>query len=1422
MNVGELLPNINVTESARLDRRSIQFLRNILPDDLVDCEQLQTGGTLPNIDGYLDILCPDGTAREKIVVQVKHLTYPEIDGDVYYDIPQSIYAYAERHKGEVVIFITCDDVNKKFYWRYIDAASIEEFKNKSKQRIQNTARYHFHEKEKCSYINVRDTIKFWRELYNKKMESIKDEKVLAEQFSSQQRMCFNSISSELHGVKNSHIVRYQVNEIMQWIKADGKNKKPICLLIGDAGVGKSAVLKDLISLYQSKDIRYLCIKADYIDDNGNPVTLEKIRDTLAYYSTEANKVILIIDQIDALSQSLTNDRKHLNMMMTVLSSLEDWSNVTAIVSCRKYDLEYDSVLNSLKNKSTHIEIGELTDEEVMLALNNLEEGLGKRVDSVTAKVLKTVQMLNSFSILFHRNKTKINFNSQIELYDALWNDIVCGASLLEEVSERECLMYKIAETIRVEGTLNPQFIPVTSQKRAYEYLASNGLIRRSGCTVSFFHQSFYEYTLARHYTEKGDLFAMDIKKEIQGLEIRSTVKAVLDFKRGHDVMMFVEEARSILNDSDIRLHLKLLTLSVLAFVDKPIRGEKKIISDICQEDKRMLTYFLRGVSSPNWFPTIRKMLCGIMLGLRKSDESFFSIILCLSRYAFNNPEKVYDMVNEIENQDARLYAIAYILRRHNDYSKPCVLEAFAETKLHNTVFFVDLILDAIKSNRNFALDETEKLIKEYLTSDESCRDRDGYELVDELCTKLCAEYPMEMLGILHRCICKTVRVKARKFMYIFSTTRIFNMVDADSYVGKLLKMYEDLLARYSSNETIVHPLVLELLSLNDEITLSMAFNTMTMVPKIFDNEIRSLLEDSNIIEGYLQGDVEFFFLNMLKSWYNTLDENDMDWYQRFLLSYKSELDFNYASKRTQGFLCFYLWRNKWKLICNTLPDKFLIPEMKKCFQELMRRFGNKIEVERPDHSVITYCCGGIVSYEIYAKWSISNWFNSFLKLSEDECYKGRHPISFREHAENFKKCVSSDPGKFYDFIMNISTRTDIPDIYVIAGFEGLLIGGVDPYTLWSLAEQYFTENFAKNNGYTFQHIAEYYIKEENMYINKIMSLCKRLVVLPLDSNNHQLVGDDGDRDLNRRANDLLTRGLNSFQGHAAELMVHMCAIKSRRPMIYKFFMDNSLLLHECVKTVLLYYMNFKDYYDEELYFSMLKSFLSNMGPEALYIRVKVIQWCFYNKIDVVINYINSIESDFLCHELLAQIYFYGMVKTNRSKECERRLEKILAFDSEKVVAKIVEVAMKSYKYNEYRQVSIRYLERFVIDKREKVINAYCFYCDSLPVEAFPWFYNIAMKLFGKKYREIHSQLGYVKKCISVYPTLCYRFISSQKYWEIEDAQIIENDIVKILLEIYKKLSQDEDTEAMNEVLDLFDEYIYHNNGIIKGAISLLV
>lgn len=1423
MNDRELIPNVNVTESRKLDSRSIRFLKDIFPDDLVDCCQLQEGGTLPNIDGYLDILCPDGTAREKLVVQVKHLTYPEKNGDVYYDIPQSIYAYAERHKGELVLFIACDYKLRRFYWRNISEASIEEFKNKS-DHIQNTVRYHFLDSEKCSEDNVKETIEHWRKLYKKKMDSIKDERKLADQFASKQRMCFNLISSELHGVKDSHINRYQVDEVMQWVTKDiSRNEKSICLLVGDAGVGKSAVLKELISKNRSDGIKYLCIKADSIDDNGNPITLGEMRDTLAYYSASAENVILIIDQIDALSQSLTNDRIHLNMMMAVLSSLEDWTNVKAVVSCRKYDLEYDSVLNSLKDKSTIIEIGELSDEEVAMALDKLEEGLSKKVDCVTAKILRTVQVLNSFSILLQRNKSRTNFNSQIELYDALWDTIILNSSSQYDVEIKEQLLYKIAETIRKAGTLNPHFIPLSSQKHAYEYLASNGLIWREGNAVSFFHQSFYEYTLARHYSERGSLFTTDIKKEIQGLEMRSTVKAILDFKRGHDITKFVEEARSILEDSDIRLHLKLLTLSVLAFVNKPSNGEKRLITEVCQRDRRMLGYFLRGVSSMSWFLTIRNILNEMMPELKKTDELFFPILSCLSRYAFCNPKDVYCMINEIQNQESRLFAIAYILQEHNDYSQSCVLKAFAETKTQNSFRVVSLILDAIQSNSKFALEETEKLILDCFMPDDPCGEQDRYEFVEKLCPKLAIEYPEEMLRILHDCICKTVYKTAQNGYYGFSTTKAFYRIDMETNIGKLMKIYEDLLIHYSPDETIVRPLVIDLLSLKNETTLSMAFTAMTVAPQLYDNLIRPLLENSEEIERYLHGDVEFFFLKMLRAWYDTLDENDAERYQRFLLSYKSELDFKYNSERKWSrFLCPHLWWNKWVLICNTLPEDLMIPEMKICYQELMRRFGRRYEVEKPDHSVIAgHFFGGVVSSEKYGRWPISNWLSSFLKLGEYKWREGRNPISLRKHADAFKKCVTSEPNRFYDFVLEISTMADIPDMYKVAGLEGLLAGGINPNSLWNLAEQYITESFAKSDSYTFSQIVEYYIREENMHIDGIMQLCKTLTIDSFAENDSLVIDEDRNMDMGMRASDLLTKGINSYQGRAAELLVHMCTIPSRRLEIYEFFTNCSSILHDCVKTVPLYYLNMEDYFDEELYFRMLNHLLSGMGPEALYIRANVIQWCFYHKNDVVSNYINCIEHDSSSHKLLVQIYFYGLVREENPEECEKRLETILATDNESVVAIIVEIAMKSYIHIEYRDICIKYLERYAMDNRENVISAYSLYCDSLPIEAFNWYCDIVKSNVGKKHREIYNQLDYIKKCISVYPIPSYKFISSQRYFDIDGVNRVDDEVVKILLEIYKKMSHDENTDAMNELLDLFDEYIYRDNRVLKNAVALL-
>lgn len=1424
MNVGELVPNINQTESSKLDSSSILMLKTMLSSNLVDCRQLQEGGTLPNIDGYLDLLCEDGTSREKIVVQVKHLTYPEKEGSVFYSIPRSIYAYAERHKGEVVLFIACDNDNRKFYWRNIDASAIEEFKSKS-DHIQETARYYFKDSEKCTEDSVSETVDTWRQLYKQKMVTIKDEKKLADEFAACQKSFFNIISTELYGVANSHIARHQVAEINDWIYGRGSDiDKRVCLLAGDAGVGKSAVIKEVIDSLDTDTYKCLCIKADSIDESGNNVTLEKMRDSLEFYSIGKNSVLLIIDQIDALSQCMSNDRRHLNVMMTMLSSLEDWPNVRAIVSCRNYDLNYDSDLFALKNKAKQINIGELTDAEVTTALENIENGLRDKLDDTTFRILRTVQYLNVFCILYERRKSELKFESSSELYDLLWTEYINKAPVHIDSEKLEQTLYHIAKEARNVGTLRPNLIPTTAQKKFFDYLASNGLINIEGNSVSFFHQSFYEYALARQYTSSGQSLLNDFKDDFQGLELRALVKVVLEYERSHNGNLFSKEARSILESESARLHIKLLVISVLASIQYPQPIEKRLIKDICKKDIKVLLYFLRGVQSDEWFVTVYNLVKDVLPDLKKDDATLFGIIGCLSKFAFSHPPKVYDLVDTITDAETRIFSTAYILRSHNDYREECVIKAYHASRPQNMHFTVDLIKDAFHTNEKFALLETKSLIVDYLTSEEDENRHDGYELVDVLFPQLFNTRPKDFLLTLHSAIVTTIEKTSYEGDHGFTYTKVFNGLSYDGYTEKLLKIYEDLLTRFSSEVTIMRPIIENLLYLRNETSISMAFSAMSASPAMYDNLIRTLVADDIAINNHLQGDVKFFYLKMINSWYQTLNDVEAAGYQRQILSYRSPDDSYFdKDRRWDNNLCPRLWRDKWELICNTLPENELIPEMKKCSQELLRRFGRHSKVERPNHNITAaYYCGGVVSDEIYSRFSLRNWLTSFQKLDENRGWRnGKPPISLSEHANAFKKCVTANPDKFRDFVREISARKDVKGIYKIAGVEGLLAGGDDPTSLWHLAAPYISVKYAKENSYTFSQIAEYYIKSENEHLDEVLDVAEELSVIPFERNSYYDASEDENTGISKRATTLIERAINSYQGRAVELLIHICALPDRRAQVYQILDRLQASFPESLKTLPLHYLYVKDSFDESLYFPLMKQLLAGLGPEALYIRADAIQWCFYHKIDIVKEYIDRIESDPSSHEILSQIYFYGLSSEKNREDCRKRLENILSLNDEKVIAKIVEAAMKSYCDTEMHEYAVELLRRFAGDDRDTIANAYCWYCDSLPVEAFDFYCSIAGLWTSKKYREIHHQLDYIKKCVSKYPKECYKFISKHRGSDIEVQQVVDDDIVRVLLQIYNKLKEDEDEESMNEIMDLFDEYIFRENRMIMDAIEKL-
>ena len=401
-----LQPNKSSWASKRLDEKSVRLLRKILEDKRVDTSNIEEGGTEANTDGYISILDVDDTIIAKVTVQIKHYNNNAIsEKGVCYDIPTSLLAYAHRMKGEVVLFITCDTNNDIVYWKYIDRAFVES-QIANSENIQQTYRYYFKDNENLTENNVDSVIGLWETLYHEQMLSLKDEKSKLLDFLDINLKSFEGITTTFYGLKESHIARKETDQLFDWIQGDLTSKDcQLKLLVGNAGVGKTVIIKDLLDKLTAAGIKCLTIKADYYNITENETSdfsLERLHASLNLLVSEHKRVVFIIDQIDALSQYLSNDRDKLNILLNVIAAWEkEYSkDIRIIVSCRKYDLEYDPSLSQLKEHSTAIEVNRLDDKDVEYVINKLGSGLYCKLTSQTITILKTAQYLDVFCRLY--------------------------------------------------------------------------------------------------------------------------------------------------------------------------------------------------------------------------------------------------------------------------------------------------------------------------------------------------------------------------------------------------------------------------------------------------------------------------------------------------------------------------------------------------------------------------------------------------------------------------------------------------------------------------------------------------------------------------------------------------------------------------------------------------------------------------------------------------------------------------------------------------------------------------------------------------------------------------------------------------------------------------------------------------------------
>ena len=147
-----------------------------------------------------------------------------------------------------------------------------------------------------------------------------------------------------------HIDRDETNILYNWlaqpVDPDEKQEDRIAVLLAGAGLGKTVILHDLQIRLEQEGTPVLAIKSDIVFDSSD-TTLDRALN-LGAPAAEAikqialdQKVVILIDQVDALSAVLSADRRPLESINTFINEVTRIANVRVIVSCRQYDFDYE-------------------------------------------------------------------------------------------------------------------------------------------------------------------------------------------------------------------------------------------------------------------------------------------------------------------------------------------------------------------------------------------------------------------------------------------------------------------------------------------------------------------------------------------------------------------------------------------------------------------------------------------------------------------------------------------------------------------------------------------------------------------------------------------------------------------------------------------------------------------------------------------------------------------------------------------------------------------------------------------------------------------------------------------------------------------------------------------------------------------------
>lgn len=1241
--------------------------------------------------------------------------------------------------------------------------------------------------------------------------------------------------NEFEGVEGSHIDRKETDLLVDWIEKDiDDEKERVALLVGQPGSGKSVILKDLFKRLDAKGIPALGIKADEYATNSIKQLEERLNLTdsieklLVKLTEDYATVVVIVDQIDALSQTNSAKGEYLATYKQLISSLRKYDRVRIVVSIRSYDLEYDFGFKSFK-KETTFNVDSLTKDEITKVVNQLSGSKLSLTDAMF-ELLKTPYNLDAFCRIFSHSLNLNLLKTTTDLYKELWRQKVINIPLDKRDLKLKSVLYTIASKMYDEQTITLRNDVLPDRfTQELEYLLQNGIIIGKCGSIQFFHQTFYDFVFAKQFCGENKSVFKYINQHWQGLKVRSSLKMILSFYRDTNHKKYIDILKNILTEQaffkrKIRYHIRLLVISLMSSEQEPTAEEIQLFDDKILANENQLKLFLINVNSSGWLRVIferyklvslkaskllnyHQIIYSILLRhlpegrrlvlpfIESNQESFSSNELIRILHftnvwdipeAFSILEKVQD---ELYNDEHFLFEILIQISKINEDNAIGIFSSYFSCKLDN--------IEYKHGNVNLKLSYGGD---KFFTHLYSCHFNKALDLNLKVITSLVYKTEMEYSRRDNDFIMDHSFQGMGGYNdddYEFLLTQLENNIaEAAEKTSKVLCAFikENIESRYTTILTVV----LKGLKANPHYFIEEIFKLV----RIFKR--RGLLEDSD--------DVLILFRQVINAAYQYLrieQRNVLDTYIldiRDKSSYYTYQDKN--GKRKLRTLCGYVQLT----YLQSIPNKYLLKNLllKKRYQELYRRHG-VIKDEVKERSGIGQFVGAPLERKAYEKMNIVAWKKSILKYNGHEQYNfGSGRGGKDEHCRVLREAVKKRAYLFIDHISEFITNEAYHIDYAINAVEGLLDSEekIEIDIKVRLVKQLIKCG----------RIPSHSIRRVVWLIDTLLrddymddELFQFLTNIALnDENPNEVLNPD----------DLLHDGINSNRGAAAKRLVMINTKPEYSDRIFTVLEKVAKDSMDCVKAAMLYRLAYLNHYDIERNFRLFFKLVETDNEQILQSSIWSAQ--YFNR-----KYTDELESYFrkniTIDKLTKDISTVLTVAWLEGIEESYKILQDFYLKIKEVKKAMLHVAESNvFKHNSTITEKCKIILNQFLDEDDKdIAREYTFLFSDLSCERFVEFRSFIEQYSKSKVCILAPDnfINFLVKSAHFYPIDCLNLLkniqSLKSHLNIQEEFYYDDKSLNVIINSYNALLQEtnKDKKKIEQTLDIFDrELKLENNG----------